>query len=132
MRGREEKPVVRVPVEKTAVLPVVEETPAHAQVHEPVVRVNEDEHVHEHEDVHANEHVRAKKPAHLSVASDVSANVFVDGNFVNEAPVEMEIAPGKHVVRVEGTANGIRLLPREQTVDLRAGESRRLAMELNQ
>jgi serine/threonine-protein kinase len=73
----------------------------------------------------------APQPAKLSIASDGPANVYVDGEFVHTAPVdELPVPAGTHVVRVESSASGLRLIPKEETVTLRAGESRRLTMEL--
>jgi serine/threonine protein kinase len=71
------------------------------------------------------------KAARLSVSSDVVANVFVDGVFVHTTPVtNLKVAPGRHVVRLEGDGGGLRLIPREQMVLLRPGEARHLAMAL--
>jgi eukaryotic-like serine/threonine-protein kinase len=69
--------------------------------------------------------------AHLTITSDVAANAFVDGEFVRATPiVDLAVAPGHHVVRVESTAPGLRLIPKEQGIDLRAGELKELPMEL--
>jgi hypothetical protein len=77
----------------------------------------------------AVEHAQA--PARLSVASDVTANVFVDGEFVHETPVtDLPVAPGRHVVRLESSVAGSRLIPKEEAITLRAGETRRLTVEL--
>jgi hypothetical protein len=71
------------------------------------------------------------RPARLSVSVDVGANVFVDEKFVGEAPVEeLVVTGGKHVVRVEGLTAGLRVLPKEETVMLKDGESRRMRVEL--
>jgi serine/threonine-protein kinase len=73
----------------------------------------------------------APRPARLSVSSDVVANVFVDGKFVHATPIaNLRVTPGRHVVRLEGDRGGLRLIPREETVLLRPGEERHLAMEL--
>jgi hypothetical protein len=65
------------------------------------------------------------------VLSDGVADVFVDGRFVHAAPLaNLPLEPGRHVVRVEGTGAGLRLLPRQATILLRPGESRRLTMGL--
>jgi hypothetical protein len=69
--------------------------------------------------------------AKLSVSSDPGAQVFVDGEFAGKAPLTgYELPAGRHVVRVEGYAQGLRLVPKEETVILREGEARALAMEL--
>jgi hypothetical protein len=67
----------------------------------------------------------------LTVTSDVAADAFVDGKFVKATPVvDYEVAPGKHVVRVESSARGLRLIPREETVDLKPGDLKELNMVL--
>jgi serine/threonine-protein kinase len=69
--------------------------------------------------------------AHLSITSDVDANAFIDGQFVQATPlVDYALAPGRHVVRVESTAPGLRLIPRVETVDIKAGELKQMNMEL--
>jgi serine/threonine protein kinase len=69
-------------------------------------------------------------PARLSVESDVAANIYIDGQFVQVTPLEaFEVAPGRHTVRAESSTSGLRLIPREETVMLKAGESRRLNMD---
>jgi hypothetical protein len=61
----------------------------------------------------------------------VSAEAFVDGQFISSTPiVDLALAPGRHVVRAVSIAPGLRLIPREQTVDLRAGELKELTMVL--
>jgi hypothetical protein len=69
--------------------------------------------------------------AHLTITSDVAAEAFVDGELVRATPiVDLAVAPGRHVVRVESTAAGLRLIPRQETVELRPGELRQLQMDL--
>jgi hypothetical protein len=69
--------------------------------------------------------------AHLSITCDVAADAFVDGELVRATPiVDLPLAPGRHVVRVESTAPGLRLIPREETIELRPGELRQLQMDL--
>jgi hypothetical protein len=78
-------------------------------------------------------HGRAARPteAHLTITSDVAADAFVDGNYLRATPiVDLQLPPGRHVVRVESTAPGLRLIPREETLDLRAGELKELQMVL--
>jgi serine/threonine protein kinase len=81
-------------------------------------------------------HVGARKPrpaetAKLSVDSDVPANVYVDGEFVQVTPlVALELSAGRHVVRAESASSGLRLIPREETLELKAGEQRHLNMDL--
>jgi serine/threonine protein kinase len=70
-------------------------------------------------------------PAKLSIDSDVPANIYVDGQFIQTTPVvAMELTAGAHLVRAESSASGLRLIPREETVMLKAGESRHLQMDL--
>jgi serine/threonine protein kinase len=69
--------------------------------------------------------------AHLSIACDVAADAFVDGKYVQTTPiVDLPLAAGHHVVRVESTAAGLRLIPKEQSIDLSPGELRQLKLEL--
>jgi hypothetical protein len=73
----------------------------------------------------------APRPAHLSIICDVHANLFVDGSFAGEAPLEaFALAAGRHVVRAEGLTPGLRVLPKEETVTLSDGEHKTLRMEL--
>jgi serine/threonine-protein kinase len=69
--------------------------------------------------------------ARLSVSSDVEAKLFVDGKYVRQTPVDgLELEPGRHTLRIEGADRGLFLVPKEETVELKAGESKRLAVEL--
>ena len=69
--------------------------------------------------------------ARLSVESDVAADAFVDGKYLRPTPiVDYELSPGRHRVRVESSAPGLRLIPREQLVELKPGESKQLRMDL--
>ncbi len=75
--------------------------------------------------------VAASEAARLWVDSDVPANVYVDGEFVQVTPlVGLELSPGRHVVRAESSASGLRLIPREETLMLRPAESRHLNLDL--
>jgi hypothetical protein len=77
------------------------------------------------------QHAAVEGPARLSVDCDVAANVFVDGQFVAVTPLDnLEVAPGAHTVRAESSALGLRLIPREENVVLKAGETRHLTMDL--
>jgi hypothetical protein len=70
-------------------------------------------------------------PARLSVDSDVRANVFIDDQFVQETPlVDHAVPAGKHVVRLESSMAGLRLIPKEETIVLKPGEPRHLTLEL--
>ncbi len=83
--------------------------------------------------VEREHHARAARPAgaHLTITADVAADAFVDGNYVRPTPiVDLELPPGRHVVRVESTAPGLRLIPRQETVELHPGELRELQMVL--
>jgi serine/threonine-protein kinase len=74
---------------------------------------------------------KSEGPAHLSVDSDVAANLFVDGQFVHVTPLsDLPLEPGTHNVRAESSESGLRLIPREEIVVLKAGESRHLTMDL--
>ncbi len=79
---------------------------------------------------HVATHARPTlKAAHLSISADVPCDALVDGRFVGQTPLrDVELAPGRHVVRRESTMAGLRLIPREQTVELVAGESKPLTM----
>jgi len=68
--------------------------------------------------------------ATLTITTDAEANVFVDGRFVDEAPATIALPPGRHTIRVEGTVQGLRLMPKEETVELAGGEIRRLQLDL--
>jgi serine/threonine-protein kinase len=79
---------------------------------------------------HARGGARASD-AHLTILTDVAAEAFVDGQFVSSTPiVDLTLAPGRHVVRAVSIAPGLRLIPREQTVELRAGELKQLELGL--
>jgi len=69
--------------------------------------------------------------AHLTITADGDAEAYVDGALVRATPiVDLSLPPGRHVVRVESTAPGLRLIPREETVELRPGELKELHMVL--
>jgi hypothetical protein len=71
------------------------------------------------------------KKAQITIKTDVAADAFVDGRFVHGTPVvDYEVAPGRHIVRVESAAAGLRLIPREQVVELQPGEHKELPMNL--
>jgi hypothetical protein len=72
-----------------------------------------------------------ERPARLSVDSQVPANIYVDGQFVRVTPIaDLELPAGLHTVRAESSQSGLRLIPREETVMLKAGEPRHLNMDL--
>jgi serine/threonine-protein kinase len=74
---------------------------------------------------------KSEGPARLSVDCDVAANLFVDGQFVHVTPLsDLPLEPGTHNVRAESSESGLRLIPREEIVVLKAGESRHLTMDL--
>jgi hypothetical protein len=82
-------------------------------------------------DKHRARSAAPARPAHLTITSDVKADAFVDGRFVRGTPiVDLELSPGRHTVRVVSAAPGLRLIPREQTVELKPGELKELRMEL--
>jgi hypothetical protein len=69
--------------------------------------------------------------AHLTITADVAADAFIDGSYVRPTPiVDLELPPGRHVVRVESTAPGPRLIPRQETIELHPGELKELQMML--
>jgi serine/threonine-protein kinase len=110
----------------TVPVPMPSTTPAVAVVRDGAARPR-----HESSDEpRARERRHAAALATLFVDTDVDAHVFVDGRFVDEAPARVALPPGRHTVRVEGTDQGLRLLPKEETVDLVSGESRRLQLDL--
>jgi hypothetical protein len=75
--------------------------------------------------------VKPTGPAHLTVTCDVQADAYIDGQYIRPTPiVDYELPPGRHVVRLESAAPGLRLIPRERTVDLKPGELKELPMEL--
>ncbi len=70
-------------------------------------------------------------PAHLSIITDVRANLYVDGKFVGESPIaSLTLGAGKHVVKADGSQLGLHLVAKEETVTLSGGESRALRLEL--
>ena len=69
-------------------------------------------------------------PTRLSVETSPEANVFIDGELIGEAPVHLDVTPGTHHVRVEGSVGGLRLVPKEETVIVREKEHRVLKLEL--
>ena len=71
-----------------------------------------------------------KRAAHLTITADVSADAYVDGDFVRATPVDSSSTPAGTRVRVESAAPGLRLIPREETISLHPGEARRLHLEL--
>jgi hypothetical protein len=108
------------------IAPVVREAVA-----SPLPRVVERVVVREEPRVHVARLKAPDGPARLSVDCDVAANIYIDGQFARVTPmVGLELAPGQHVVRAESSASGLRLIPREETVMLKAGESRHLMMDL--
>jgi serine/threonine protein kinase len=72
-----------------------------------------------------------KGPAHLTVTADVVADAYIDGQYIRATPiVDYELAPGRHTIHLESAAPGLRLIPRDRTVDLQAGELKEIRMEL--
>jgi serine/threonine protein kinase len=73
---------------------------------------------------------RTVAPATLEVETMTQAAVTVDDVFRGNGPrVTVELQPGSHQVRVEGTAHGLRLLPKETTVELKSGEHHKMKLE---
>jgi serine/threonine-protein kinase len=73
---------------------------------------------------------RAVAPATIEVETTSQAAVTVDDVFRGNGPhVVVEVPPGSHQVRVEGTAHGLRLLPKETTVVLKSGEHQKMKLE---
>jgi hypothetical protein len=67
--------------------------------------------------------------ASIDVDTTSAGEVYLDDQFRGNGPQHLAVEPGPHLVRVEGSANGLRLVPKEITVDLKAGESRKLRLE---
>jgi hypothetical protein len=81
----------------------------------------------------ASRPVAASSPtaARLTITADVAADAFVDGSYVRPTPVvALELPPGRHVVRVQPTAPGRSLVPRQQTIELHSGEQKALQLLL--
>jgi serine/threonine protein kinase len=74
--------------------------------------------------------ILAAPHANLSVESNNGADVFIDGVLVGQVPWHGSLTPGSHKVRVEGVSEGLRLMPKEDTVELHDGESRQLRMPI--
>lgn len=71
------------------------------------------------------------RPARLTITADATAEAFVDGHYVRPTPVvDLELPPGRHVVRVQSTAPGRRLPPHQQTIELHPGEQKALQVLL--
>lgn len=71
------------------------------------------------------------RPALLDVTSDVPARVELDGRLIGNTPItRLPVASGSHQLRIEAVERAMRLLPREETVVLSAGEKRSVAVEL--
>jgi hypothetical protein len=69
--------------------------------------------------------------AHLTVTADVQADAYIDGQYVRATPiVDYELAAGRHTVHLESAAPGLRLIPRDRTVELKPGELKEIRMEL--
>ena len=70
-------------------------------------------------------------PAHLTLTADVQADAYIDGQYIRPTPiVDYALPPGKHVIHLESAAPGLRLIPRDRTVDLKPGELKEVRMEL--
>jgi serine/threonine-protein kinase len=76
----------------------------------------------------ARPHAHAAAALELDTASD--GEVYVDEEFRGNGPQHVSLEPGTHRVRVEGTRHGLRLVPSETTVEVKAGETVRLRLEL--
>ena len=69
--------------------------------------------------------------AHLTLTADVRADAYIDGQYIRATPiVDYEIAPGRHTIHLESAAPGLRLIPRDRTVELKPGELKEVRMEL--
>ena len=69
--------------------------------------------------------------SHLTLTSDVQADVYIDGAYIRATPiVDHELPPGRHTIHLESAAPGLRLIPRDRTVDLKPGELKEVRMEL--
>jgi len=70
-------------------------------------------------------------PAHLTLTADVQADAYIDGQYIRATPiVDYTLPPGKHTIHLESAAPGLRLIPRDRTVDLKPGELKEIRMEL--
>jgi serine/threonine-protein kinase len=70
------------------------------------------------------------QPAVLEVETVAEGQVTVDQRFRGNGPlVSVELPPGAHQIRVEATLHGLRTVPRDETVELKAGEHRHLKLE---
>jgi hypothetical protein len=69
--------------------------------------------------------------AHLTLTADVQADAYIDGQYIRATPiVDYALSPGKHTIHLESAAPGLRLIPRDRTVELRPGELKQVRMEL--
>ncbi len=69
--------------------------------------------------------------AHLTLTADVPADAYIDGQYIRATPiVDYELPPGRHTIHLESAAPGLRLIPRDRTVDLKPGELQQVRMEL--
>jgi hypothetical protein len=69
--------------------------------------------------------------AHLTLTADVTADAYIDGQYIRATPiVDYELPPGRHTIHLESAAPGLRLIPRDRTVDLKPGELQQVRMEL--
>ncbi|HXU69596.1 MAG TPA: protein kinase [Polyangia bacterium] len=69
--------------------------------------------------------------AHLTVTADVQSDAYIDGQYIRATPiVDYELAAGRHTIHLESAAPGLRLIPRDRTVDLKPGELKEVRMEL--
>ena len=70
-------------------------------------------------------------PAHLTITADVKADAYIDGQYIQPTPiVDYELPAGRHTVHLESAAPGLRLIPRDRTVELKPGELKEIRMEL--
>jgi serine/threonine-protein kinase len=69
--------------------------------------------------------------AHLTLTADVPSDAYIDGQYIRATPiVDYELPPGRHTIHLESAAPGLRLIPRDRTVDLKPGELKEVRMEL--
>jgi hypothetical protein len=65
------------------------------------------------------------------VTADVAADAYIDGQYIRPTPiVDHELPAGRHTIHLESAAPGLRLIPRDRTVDLKPGELKEIRMEL--
>jgi hypothetical protein len=61
----------------------------------------------------------------------VQADAYIDGQYIRATPiVDYALPAGKHTIHLESAAPGLRLIPRDRTVELKPGELKEIRMEL--